>query len=655
MNTHRTAPLPLAAPALVLALLVTSSTTASALAQRGDPPDRPAPQGGRGAPGRGAASEHKAADAEPGMARLPDEAGWRDMIANDARVSFTQRTAGEARAVLDAAEAADATEERRAIAMVGLGAAGAVIERTRLERVARSGTDLERRAAVLALGELAAATDALLEEWIAKAEPPVAECALLALLRSGSPAGRRRVEEIAADPSQRLAPAAADLLVFAADRSASRPTRAAVLLMRLRFDAARMWGLVDGETWEGLAVRKLANDPEFVRDFVLSAAPTLHGAAARDHVFVELQRGTGFARLRAAVAILPAEVSDLVDSGLWRPADANEWTVMLDEIGARRLERLTLPFLRAAMGVELVSAHAMALLAWAGDEDAAPLLAADTAHMSDEDRVWISIAVGGRKEGALLERFAELGKSDSPRVRMAWLVAQFRQKVRTAATQVEATLTDAETPGHRPLVLALCNAARDPAVAAVLEDWLPSAPEEEAALAAIALGIEGRIGAHAKVRDVLSVEPPPQGLLAVRLVRALRRQPTPEDLNVLRRLFPSATGDRALDRELALALLERNEPEVMPILRAALWGSDGDLSLLAGGLIVGEGGVNALLDELRVPPTSATSGDLRRVGFAIGEWGGVAAVNLLARELRWASGEAALQGALLGMLSTRTQ
>jgi hypothetical protein len=143
--------------------------------------------------------------------------------------------------------------------------------------------------------------------------------------------------------------------------------------------------------------------------------------------------------------------------------------------------------------------------------------------------------------------------------------------------------------------------------------------------------------------------------MAVRLVRALRGQSRPEDLVVLRRLFPSVSEDRALDRELVLALYDHSDPEMMPILRAGLWSSDKDMSLLAGGLMVQAVGVIALIQELRVPPASATSRDLRRVGFAIGEWGGVAALEDLARELRWSSGEPALQGALLGVLSTRTQ
>jgi hypothetical protein len=625
-------------------------SVAASSAERGAPPN-PASGQDRGA----APAARPAADAEPTLARLPDENGWRLLIANDARIAFTQRTAGQARAVLDTPSALDEGEDRRAIAMVGLGAADAVVERTRLERIARSGTELERRAAVLALGEMSAGTDTLFEEWIAKAEVGVAECALLALLRTGHASARRRVEEIAADPSQRLAKVAADLLLFTSDRASSRPTRAAVLLLRTRFDAARQWGLIDGETWESLAVRKLSSDPRFVREVVMSAAGGLRGGAARDHVLAELLHGTDLARLRTAIAILPGEVSDLVDAGLWKPADANQWTTMLDEISARHLERFTLSFLRAAMQDEDVRCHAIALAAIAGDEDVSALSGIDVKRLSADDRVWIALAVGSRTEDQLLERFSSLAKDESAKVRMAWLVAEFRHGDSKAADKLENKLNDASADDHRVLVLALCAAARDPFVAETLETFLGTATEEEAILVAVALGIEGRADAQDRVRAALTVEPPPKGLAAVRLVRALRGRPQPEDLIVLRRLFPSVTEDRALDRELVLALYDHSDPEMMPILRAGLWSSETDMSLLAGGLIVQASGVVALIQELRVPPSSATSRDLRRVGFAIGEWGGVSALEALSRELRWSSGEPALQGALLGVLSTRTQ
>jgi hypothetical protein len=62
-------------------------------------------------------------------------------------------------------------------------------------------------------------------------------------------------------------------------------------------------------------------------------------------------------------------------------------------------------------------------------------------------------------------------------------------------------------------------------------------------------------------------------------------------------------------------------------------------------------GLEALIDELDTAPRTAGDRDLRRVGFAIGEWGGLSAVEKLARERR--ETDPGLQGALLGALAAR--
>ena len=63
-------------------------------------------------------------------------------------------------------------------------------------------------------------------------------------------------------------------------------------------------------------------------------------------------------------------------------------------------------------------------------------------------------------------------------------------------------------------------------------------------------------------------------------------------------------------------------------------------------------GIQGLHDELASAPTEARPEDLRRIGYALGQWGGLAAVEALAR--RRGSGDPALQGAYLGALATRT-
>ena len=75
--------------------------------------------------------------------------------------------------------------------------------------------------------------------------------------------------------------------------------------------------------------------------------------------------------------------------------------------------------------------------------------------------------------------------------------------------------------------------------------------------------------------------------------------------------------------------------------------------MLAAGLIVQSRGITALEEELDTPPTPVTGNDLRRVGFALGEWGGVDALEALSR--RRPAGDPAVQGAYLGAMSSRSQ
>jgi hypothetical protein len=371
-------------------------------------------------------------------------------------------------------------------------------------------------------------------------------------------------------------------------------------------------------------------------------------------VLVQLLTKTGRARLRAAVGVMPSELAELVENDLWRPADADEWNVLLDEIDDRHVERLTLPILRAAAEVEAVKFRALALASLAGDEDLTALYDVDTSRLRVDERIQICAAIGARSDPGWLERFATLKEDVNPRVRAAYLVAGFRLGDRRMQHDVETMLADPEEKLHVHVVAALCAAAHDPAVAVQLETRLLEAEGDEKTTIATALSLDGHLVGRTHVRAALSTEPPPGGALAVRLVRALRRNAGAEDLEVFQRVFP-VEDDRALDRELVLGLMERGDAAVMPILRAGMWNKDFDLSVLASGVFASMSGTHALIEELKGPPPSASSGDLRRVGFALGEWCGVEAVESLARELRYQSGHPALQGALLGVLSTRTQ
>jgi hypothetical protein len=146
---------------------------------------------------------------------------------------------------------------------------------------------------------------------------------------------------------------------------------------------------------------------------------------------------------------------------------------------------------------------------------------------------------------------------------------------------------------------------------------------------------------------------PPTGERRYLLVRALSRRPTPQDLEVMTDLFPQP-GEEALNLELATSLAALSSPVVRPLLRAALWQGEFDVSILAGFLMAAADGDRSLIEEIRRPPPGATVGDLRRVGFALGEWGGVEALSKLSRQTGSAAGPE-MQGALLGALASRTQ
>jgi len=583
---------------------------------------------------------------------VPSQEAWRGLLTRDQTVKFTTRTPAEARALLAAAAI---SPERRAAALMALGCSSSEGERPRLEALARGGEGMQRLAAILALGEMNAGATSLLLEIASKADPLARECALLALLRDGRNTGRRRVEEIAYDASHPAAAAAKDLLLFTFDPDASTPTAAGTLLLRLRWEAAREFGLVEGQAWKVLAIQDLSEDPAALADIVLGAVPALSRPGVADHLLPELMSGTGTSRLRAAVAVMPRELAALIENGLWKPRDAREWRVVLDEIQDRGMERLTLEVLRAGIEVPEVRWRALELAASAGDDDLAALVDADPSTFSVEERIEFAQALGTVPDASWLTRFAALRDDADLRVRAAYLVAGMRHDQRKSQVEVEGRAADAQHPEHAATIEALARVARDTRAAVVLETRLTdlqSGPER--LTIATALCRAGRLAGRATVREALSADPPPHGAQAVELVRALSGNGTSEDVEVFRALFPRP-DDPALDIELARTLAEIGDHSIDALLRAALWRGNFDLSVLAAGLLLETNGPFGLVRELQNPPVKAASSDLRRVGWAVGEWGGPAEYERLLRELRTTTAHPAVQGAWLGALASRTR
>lgn len=587
----------------------------------------------------------------PSLAVPAKSEEWRNLIERDATIQFTARTPSQARALLSAT---GISADRRAAALMALGCSSAEGERARLESVARGGRGVERIAAILALGEMNAGATALLLEIIAK-EPGLArESALLALLRDGRNAGRRRVEEIAADPANPASSVARDLLVQAFDPRASRPTAAGTALLRLRWEAAREFGLVQGQAWKVLALQELSSDPDVLAEVVLGGVPGLRRAGVADHLFQVVLHGRGITRLRAAVAVGPSELSALVANDLWRPADVAEWRAILDEIDARHFERLMLDLVRAAIDVPECRWRAVEIAGYAGEESSAQFLGVDPSELGSAARVELAIAIGAVPDATWLQRHASLRDDPDPAVRAAYQVARLRHGQRPAIAEIESIAADPEHADHAATITALSRVARDPRASLVLENRLVASEGAERLAIARALCAAGRTVGRATVREALSADPPPRGEDAVRLVRALVRSGSVEDVEVFRALFPRP-DDRVLDLELARTLAELGDGSVEPLLRAAAWDAEFDVSILAVGLLFDHGGPFTVLRELQNPPVRAASSDLRRIGFAIGEWGGPSEYQRLLREMRTTSANPAVQGAWLGAITSRTR
>jgi hypothetical protein len=575
------------------------------------------------------------------------------LAARDARIAFSSDSGARARAVLDSAPEA---VEDRAVAALALASDRATGDLSRIESLLAAGLPLERRAALFALAEMgpvgwdalaAASRDEPAD--LAELEDALA-VALLFAERAGAP-GAARLAELAGGEGEpaRMAQEARAYLEGASARALSV---ALVQRYELRWRAAKAYGLVDGRKWSKMQAREWFADEEFLDRVVLAAAADLPEVELRTHLFELLLADERPGVLRVAALEMPDELVEAHASGAWAPS-LDGWRAMLAEIDARRAERTsrklvelayeTLPELEAPAGLLLLRAGGEIPWSW---------VVAQLEQGSEAERAHLVEALGDRGDAGrigdlanLLTARPDLGLAASGLVALARL-------------------------GHPPSVEALSGVTREPA----------SAPSRDATLAALARVLHDKaLRAHAQraleLEDLplslrldlelglaLSGERVERDLLRRTLpfaaqnekrflvVRALAERPDEADLAALAGLFP-VEDDADLNVELALALLRHRHAAMKGCLAAALWGSNWNRSVLAGGLVYRNAGLRGLLEELGSPPRTASERDLRRVGFALGEWGGLAAVEELARTRK--EGDPELQGAFLGALSSR--
>jgi hypothetical protein len=628
------------------------------------------PEAARGHPGQ------EPATSEPPL-ELPGtpepSRSWRELLRRESEISFRATlTANSALADLDRP---GLSPERRTAALMALGCAGAVGERARLESWAVEGDVTTRVAAVLALGELGLPDPHLVIDVVHNAlEPEIAEAALVALLRSGSRAGHDLVNEIAANTEHAYAGAASQLLVFYLDPTAlsreklgGERTRAARTLLELRFDAARRHGLVRDQAWSVLVLQDLCKDEAFLDRVMYQAGAEVRQFGVRDHFLEILLDGPPagvsgtYEGLKGAVEAMPSEINALVDSGLWVPPDSTAWRILLEEIDRLGLEALMDGALSAAYRAQPeLEIYAAALLVRAGVPGGLGRLELALGSESEDERAQVALALGHAPEEEYHEVLQLLEDDPSARVRASALVARLlmgREDVKLELS--ERYLPQRKfRPNPRPrdpdedkaLFDALSARAGNSYVRSLLLDLFVALEEPFSTQVATALTASGRSDARSMVRETLhSAEPTgPEGAA---MVTALAVEPSFEDLALFRDLFP-IEGELDLNVALTLALIENRDPTILPVLRAALWRGPWSRSCLAGALLIDVAGVDVLRDELVRPHVNVSTRDRRRVGFALGQFGGTEQVERLSERL--GSGDPALQGALLGALAART-
>ena len=598
----------------------------------------------------------------PSLAAGPSQSGdpsgeWEALLARDARIAFSSRSEENAQAVL----AQNESPLERATALFSLGACGAQDERPRLTSWASEGASEERQAAILGLGELAAAggpsasISILLMEWLDDDDLAIAECAALACLRGGTQNARERVRTVATDTGHRLRERAEALLFFQGNPEGNAVPRAIQKLFDLRWEAARRFGTIDGRSWAVTQRMELTEDREFMRSIILLTAAELSFAGIRDHLLEALVEVGDAPAIRAAVRAMPRQVDELVSAELWEPATPELWGVMVNEAVEQGVASLMPRAFEQAVRLPETAATAAGVLARSDDRYAQVLPAALRDQTNAVNRILGALAVADGSADNFLSDLIDLERDPDPYVRAAALAARI-QMGDPRAPAIAMGILDPESESTQEerdiLVERIAKSHRLRRLIEFMQDAIELTEGRNWALFAAALKLHQQpVDTGVLASHFGELEP---GSFERRIViRALSRFPSDEDRRFLAGLFP-LENDREGNLELAVGLLRSGHPEGLPLLQAAVWGGDWNESVLAAAIVKDTSGVRLLEHWVAKPPPYASATDIRRLGFAIGEWGGMDAFQSLTRNVGGGAERPALQGALLGALVSRT-
>ena len=608
-----------------------------------------------------------------GAAQEASDSHWADLIARDGLVSFTTRTELSASLAL---QNGALDQDGRAAALYALGVRGRGRGRAQLEAALAAGPVVERCAAVLALGEIGLGVDGLLESVREDEDPLVVECALLALMRSGRWAAARYVEAVAEDEDDARAQMAGRVLLFATHAQASEESAASALLLELRWNAARLFGLVEGRAWETVLLEELIVDPGFLRELVITASADLTAEGVKDHIYgvAESELAAtggageiGEATLRAALRAMPEEVLWLVSTGLW-PA---QWDLLLSEVADQRLQESTMALLIAAYEYAPVRTRVLSLMVRSGDVDQLPPLMKEirSGKLGPKQLIYCCEALGESGNQAAAPTLELIVANKRPEVAWAALVQLARLGDSQAAQTIRVALADPSAEAHQTFIHLGCRFIRDPNIRDLLVEALPNLRGLRSLEVAVALTDSGHEGGRDSLREILHADLP-ASRLGARAITVLAVDASVEDEAYIRRQFPFgeygnqefSAGELQVNQALALALIRLRDPVVLPLIRAGIWELEGfNESVLASGLLVEIAGLSALMaevDKVYVPVTGREAqGQVpatraRRFGYALGLFGGTPVLEeaFRGKGVR----DPALQGAVLGALASRT-
>ncbi|MFT7679359.1 MAG: HEAT repeat protein [Planctomycetota bacterium] len=606
------------------------------------------------------AQDERAAEGDGGASRIAA------LVEREARIGFTPASSTNALLAMDDPR----QEELRPQALMTLGVLGSVSSRPLLEKFSQHGVLQERCAAVLALGELGAkvaGADLLLMELLADPEPSVAECALYSLLLTRPKVGRVRGEAYVASPDHPLN-AVSQALMDWVDGKPTLAATPALRLLTLRWEAARSFGTIDGVSWRMLQIKRLTESEILLDSLILPRAAELGSSVVRDYLLeLLLEREARPVVVRAAVIAMPAELDELIATGLWAPRSPEEWEALVDEAEVRGLFRSLPRALERAAQVESLLARVAPHLASADERyfDAVDGLlgSRDAAR-----RAQSAYAIGEARLTRFLPRLVRLKEDKSVAVRAAATVA----RARLGDLDVLAELVELFIEGrdlHRGnfrerefLLEAMYKTRRSSTTQLLLEslsgrmrDMTELAERQERASMLAIMRLGGHTVDTTKLQEFFGDRSFPKAQ-QIWLLEALGELPNATVQKLLEGAFPLDGGWRS-NLPLVRALLDIGSESVAPLLQSAVWHGPTSRSVLAAALVEDEYGLLRLMQWIGKPPTGATSSDLRRVGYAVGLLGRLTAVDTLQRQLGAIAGaeRPALQGALLGALTSRTR